>query len=90
MSVDTVRMSSKGQIVIPQGLRDEMNLGEGSVLAIACDKERLVLRKIKTPTKEELLGQFDVAAKSGKARLQQKGIAEKDIPAFVEKRRKIG
>jgi AbrB family looped-hinge helix DNA binding protein len=39
-------MSTKGQIVIPKRLREELGLQPGDPLAMAVDGERLILRKI--------------------------------------------
>jgi len=40
------KMSTKGQIVIPKRLREELGLQPGDPLAMAVDGERLILRKI--------------------------------------------
>ena len=41
-------MSSKGQIVIPQKIRDELKINEGSVVAIEKMKDLVVIKKIDT------------------------------------------
>jgi len=47
-------MSSKGQIVIPQKMRNELNIEEGSIIAIEKMKDILVIKKID----EDLVNQF--------------------------------
>jgi AbrB family looped-hinge helix DNA binding protein len=42
----TTSLSSKGQIVIPKEIRDELGLREGDQLEIAIEGHRLVLRSI--------------------------------------------
>ena len=44
--VSATKMSTKGQIVIPKRLREELGLQPGDPLAMAVDGERLILRKI--------------------------------------------
>ncbi len=81
MTVETVRMSSRGQIVIPQDVRDEMHASTGTVFAVVGSKDTIVLKKIGTPSKEDLIKELGIFAKKAKQRLQSKGITEKDIQA---------
>ena len=55
VDVEITKMSSKGQVVIPSGIREEMRLKEGDALAVTKSGDTLLLKKIKTPSKEELL-----------------------------------
>ncbi len=43
--VKTVKISDKGQISIPKGIREEMNLKEGETLVMISDGEKIVLEK---------------------------------------------
>ncbi|MDP2750956.1 MAG: AbrB/MazE/SpoVT family DNA-binding domain-containing protein [Nanoarchaeota archaeon] len=88
MSVETIRMSSKGQIVIPQDIRDDLNVGEGTVFAVIGSKDSIVLKKIVTPSKADLIKDLENIAKEGKKRLQAKGVKEEDFAKIIEKRRK--
>ena len=88
MSIQIIKMSSKGQIVIPKLIRDGLRAGEGSVFAVVSQDDTLILKKMETPSKEWLIRDLDSIAKAGKARLQKKGIKEEDIPYIVEKSRK--
>ena len=88
MAVETIKMSSKGQIVIPQDIREEMRADEGTVFAVVGSKDSVVLKKITTPSKEELIKELEAIAKRGKKLLQSKGIKESDIPEIVEKSRR--
>lgn len=81
MSVETVRMSSKGQIVIPQDVREELQVDEGSVFAVVGSKDTIILKKITTPSKEELINGLESFAKKAKIKLQSRGIREKDLQA---------
>ncbi len=85
MAVETVKMSSKGQIVIPQEIREELHAGDGTVFAVLGSRDTVVLKKIKTPSKEDLIKELGAIARQGKKRLQAKGIRESDIPEIIEK-----
>ncbi len=81
MAVETVRMSSKGQIVIPLDLREELQVDEGTVFAVVGSKDTIVLKKIATPSKEELIKDLGLFAKKAKIKLQSRGITERDLQA---------
>lgn len=87
MSVETIKMSSKGQVVIPKEIREEIRADEGTVFAVISGKGSVILKKIATPSKEDLIKELRVIAKEGKRRLQKKGIKESDISKIVEKAR---
>lgn len=79
MTVETVRMSSKGQVVIPQDIREEVQVEEGTVFAVVATRDTIILKKIVTPSKEELIKDLGLFAKKAKAKLQSKGVTEKDL-----------
>jgi len=81
MAVDTVKMSSKGQIVIPWDLREELQAHTGTVFAVVGSKDTLVLKKIATPSKEDLIKELGIIAEKAKKKLLSKRITEKDLQA---------
>lgn len=87
MSVETTRMSSKGQVVIPQDLRDDMDLTEGTLFAVVGDKDSIILKRIDIPSKESMFLELDKIAEEATARLKKKGIKESDFVNIVHKRR---
>ena len=89
MNVETTKMSSKGQIVIPREIRDEMHAKSGTIFAIVGGKDTIVLKRIETPSKEKLISELNEIAREGKKRLQNKGIKESDIPEIVQKSRRM-
>ena len=88
MAVEMVKMSSKGQIVIPQDIRAEIHASEGTMFAVVSGRDSIVLKKVATPSKEELINELKEIAKEGRKRLEAKGIKEADILSIVEKARK--
>ncbi len=53
---ELTRVSSKGQVVIPLGLRKKLHVKEGSVFAVSnVNDDMLILKKVKNPlTAEDL------------------------------------
>ncbi len=88
MAVEMVKMSSRGQIVIPQGIRQEICASEGTMFAVVSGKDSIVLKKVAMPSKEDLICELKEIAKEGRKKLEAKGIKEADIPNIVEKSRK--
>jgi AbrB family looped-hinge helix DNA binding protein len=65
--MEITKISSKGQIVIPSRIRNELNIGEGSIIAIDKMKDMIIIKKID----EDLVKQFKEGLedlKSGKVR----------------------
>jgi AbrB family looped-hinge helix DNA binding protein len=81
MNVETVRMSSKGQVVIPLDIREEVNVDEGTLFAVVGTQDTIILKRITTPSKEELIKDLGFFAKKAKMKLQSKGVTEKDLQA---------
>jgi AbrB family looped-hinge helix DNA binding protein len=79
MAIETVKMSSKGQIVIPQDIRQAIGADEGTVFAITSSDDALVLKKINIPSKEELLNNLKKIAVEAKAKLEKKGVNEAEL-----------
>ncbi len=88
MAVDTIKMSSKGQIVIPQDIREEIDAEEGTIFSVVSNNGTVILKKIETPSKEDLIKEFEAIAKEGRKRAEKLGIKESDIPDIVHKIRK--
>lgn len=86
-NVELTKLSSKGQIVLPQDIREELNAKEGTVFAVFGSRDTVVLKKIEKPSKESLLKELKTMAIEGKKRLEKKGLKESDIPAIVQKSR---
>lgn len=53
--MEIAKVSSKGQLVIPQRIREKLKVREGSMFAVASCDNTLVLKKIENPlTKEDI------------------------------------
>ena len=88
VEIDTTTISSKGQIVIPQDIRAEICASEGTMFAVISGGDSIVLKKVATPSKEELICELQKIAKEGAKRAEKLGIKETDVPNLIHKRRK--
>ncbi|MCX6741758.1 MAG: AbrB/MazE/SpoVT family DNA-binding domain-containing protein [Candidatus Pacearchaeota archaeon] len=51
---ELTRISSKGQIVIPIKIRDQLSMNEGSIIAMDTTKDLIILKKVDV----DLVNQF--------------------------------
>jgi AbrB family looped-hinge helix DNA binding protein len=59
-SLATTRMSSKGQVVIPEEIRDRLGLKAGTQFVVVGNRDGVILKAISPPSVEEfndLIGQ---------------------------------
>ena len=49
--IEFTKMSSKGQVVIPRGIREEMNLRPGTPFAVMEQRDTILLKRIEMPKK---------------------------------------
>ena len=76
-NVSTTKMSSKGQVVIPDNIRRNLNLKAGAQFIVVADKDVVILKSISPPSIDEFDELIAIARKDGKkAGLQKADIAE--------------
>ena len=88
MQAETIKMSSRGQIVIPQDIREEIKASEGTIFSVVSSKDAIILKKILTPSKEELIREIGAIALEGRKRAEKLGIKESDVAEMVQRVRK--
>jgi len=84
--VEITKMSSKGQVVIPRQLREEMNIKEGEIFAVVGNDDTIILKKIETPSTKEV---FEKLNQKWSAFAKKKGWKEGDLQNIIQKRRKL-
>jgi len=89
MPAETIKMSSRGQIVIPQDIREELKASEGTIFSVVSGKDAIILKKILTPSKEDLIKEIRAIALEGRKRAEKLGIKESDVPKIVQRVRKL-
>lgn len=53
MEIDLTKISSKGQIVIPQDIREKLSLEEGQTLMVSTQDNLIVLKKVQNEMEKE-------------------------------------
>jgi antitoxin PrlF len=83
---DITKVSTKGQVVIPQDLRDALGLEAGATVAVQRVDDYLVLKKVVVP---DLLSEFRRLSARGGRLARQAGIrSQDDVVKLVRKIRK--
>ena len=88
MTTETTKMSSRWQIVIPQDIREELNVSEGTIFSVVSAKDAIILKKLSTPSKEDLIKELGAIALEGRKRAEKLGIKESDVAKLVQRARK--
>ncbi len=74
-NVSTTKMSSKGQIVIPEIIRKQLNLKPGSQFVVVGDKDVVILKNISPPA----LNEFDDLIAEARRQGKKVGLKKSDI-----------
>ena len=85
IETSVLRISSKGQIVIPSLWRKRMNLKAGESLLAIGEGDVLLLKKIE---KTALRAEFEEPVKPIRRKIKKLGITKKDVDSAVKKVRK--
>ena len=80
-NVTTTKMSSKGQVVIPENIRKQLKLKAGAQFVVVGEKDVVILKSISPPS----LDQFDNLIAEARKRGKQAGIKKSDINAAILK-----
>ena len=80
-NVATTKMSSKGQVVIPEDIRKRLNLQAGAQFVVVGEKDVVILKSITPPSIEEFDSLIADARKKGK----QAGLKKADIEDAINK-----
>lgn len=80
-TVATTRMSSKGQVVIPETIRKRLNLEEGTQFVVVGDADVIILKAISQPD----LGEFEALIRQARQQAKTAGLKRKDIQSAIAK-----
>ena len=53
-SLEVTRLSSKGQVVLPQAIRRRMHLSEGAKFVIFGSEDTIILKKLEVPSPQHV------------------------------------
>jgi len=79
----TTRMSSKGQIVIPETIRKRLNLKAGAQFIVVGEDDVVILKAISTPRMDT----FDALIQQARRQAKAAGLKRVDITKAVSKAR---
>jgi len=82
-SLATTKMSSKGQVVIPEEVRKRLGLEPGTQFVVIGDKEAVVLKRLTPPSMDE----FDDLIAKARKQAKVAGMKKADIQKAVKKAR---
>ena len=81
--LSTTKMSSKGQVVIPEEIRKRLGLKAGSQFVVVGKKDTVLLKSISPPSMEE----FDDLISEARRQARKVGMKKSDISASILKAR---
>jgi AbrB family looped-hinge helix DNA binding protein len=79
--IATTKMSSRGQVVIPESVRSEMGLKPGSKFVVMWRDDVVMLKVISPPSLDE----FQSLQKELQQQAREKGLKRKDIEKSIAK-----
>ena len=79
----TTKMSSKGQVVIPEDIRKRLGLKAGAQFVVVGDKDVVILKAISPPSMEE----FDALISEARKQARKAGLKRSEITAAIAKAR---
>ena len=83
-SIEITSMSSRGQIVIPQRIRDQLNLLEGEKFIVLGEDGTIVLKRIEMPSFKN----FDKLLKKTQDFAKDKSLKKEDLDEAIKRVRK--
>jgi AbrB family looped-hinge helix DNA binding protein len=82
-SVSTTKMSSKGQVVIPENIRKQLNLKAGAQFVVLGEKDVVILKNISPPSMDE----FDDLITQARKKAKNAGLKKSDIKDAIAQAR---
>ena len=84
-NIEITSVSSRGQVVIPQSLRDRLKIREGEKFVIIGEGNTIILKKLEMPS----FSGIDKLLKKTREFAKKKGLKETDVEeAIIEARTK--
>lgn len=75
----TARMSSKGQVVIPEEVRNKLGLTAGSQFVVVGENDVVIMKTIKQPSMRD----FDTLIKKARKQARSAGMTKSDIAKAI-------
>ncbi len=88
MYVEVTKMTSRGQVVIPQDIRENKGIREGERFLVYDIDDNIVLKRVKNLEKAKNLDEFEKVFSSMWKTAKAKGVTQKDVAEEIEAYRK--
>jgi AbrB family looped-hinge helix DNA binding protein len=75
----TTKMSSKGQVVIPEEIRKRLGLEAGAQFVVVADKDTVIMKAISPPAMEE----FDSLLAEARKQARKAGMKQADVESII-------
>lgn len=82
----TTRMSSKGQVVIPEEIRNRLGLKPGSRFVVVGQRDVVILKALSPPS----MDQFDKLIAEARRQAKRAGMKKSDVSSAVKRVRGKG
>jgi len=82
--LSTTKMSSKGQVVIPEEIRDRLGLKPGDQFVVLGEKDVVIFKTLTAPSMSE----FDSIIKDARSQAREAGLKRSDVYKATRKARK--
>ena len=83
VGISTTKMSSKGQVVIPEAIRKKLGLKSGDQFVVTGNEDVVILKSISPPS----LNEFDDLIAEARRQARKAGMNHSDIVAALAKAR---
>jgi AbrB family looped-hinge helix DNA binding protein len=80
----TTTLSSKGQVVIPEAIRDRLGLKTGAQFVVVADRDVVILKVLEPPA----LSEFSALTAQARRAAKASGLKPADIPRAIKKVRR--
>jgi AbrB family looped-hinge helix DNA binding protein len=80
----TTKLSSKGQVVIPEEIRDRLGLKPGAQFVVLGDRDVVILKVIQTPD----MAEFDELVGRARKAARKAGLKRSDVREAIRSARK--
>ena len=78
-SIATTKMSSNGQVVIPEEIRKRLKLKKGSQFVVVSEKDVVILKAISPPSMNE----FNALIAEARKKAKEAGMKRSDVEAAI-------
>ena len=80
-NLSTTRMSSKGQVVIPEEIRNRLGLASGTQFVVVGDRDVVILKALSAPS----IKGFDDLVLKARRQARKSGLKKADVDAALAK-----